>query len=323
MSRAAEGREKQRIGIFGTGLSYAGSYGRVTSESSGRDLNPLGRGAGQALVAGSVNLGRLAPTLRRARGEVAQGNSANNQCMGGGVGGLGGYCGSSYGGSGIDSHALDWTYDPPKWRDPGFDHPLPPPYGPKPPVVLPPGLTPPVAPNPFPLPPLGTAPTCEELLRCCLRQLQEAGPWFLGDPYTLSCCKMYRDLCPPKPPSSGVQQMHLTTVAYYNDFCEDATEAFQNIQKGCATLGTYGNVVPNPCAGLYPSQATEADCRVFVDHPEDVVNDYNKKCIDCCDVTFASIGDPGRPSPLCVLCCDTMAEPYRTMLDMCCEDLLA
>jgi hypothetical protein len=49
MSRATDKREKDRLGVFGTSNSYAGSYGRVTSEPIGRDLNPLGRGSGQAL----------------------------------------------------------------------------------------------------------------------------------------------------------------------------------------------------------------------------------------------------------------------------------
>ncbi len=61
MSRATDSREKDRIGIFGTDLSYAGSYGRVTSESIGRDLNPLGRGDGAAYVAGAINLSNINP----------------------------------------------------------------------------------------------------------------------------------------------------------------------------------------------------------------------------------------------------------------------
>jgi hypothetical protein len=48
LSRLTDAREKGRIGILGSALSYAGSYGRVTSESMGRDLNPLGRGDGRA-----------------------------------------------------------------------------------------------------------------------------------------------------------------------------------------------------------------------------------------------------------------------------------
>jgi hypothetical protein len=37
LSRLTDAREKGRIGIFGSALSYAGAYGRVTSESLGRD----------------------------------------------------------------------------------------------------------------------------------------------------------------------------------------------------------------------------------------------------------------------------------------------
>ena len=79
MSRATDSREASRIGIFGTSNSYGGSYGRVTNEALGRDLNPLGRGAGQALVAGMLNVGRIMPGLPgsiRAGGK--QGNGANN-----------------------------------------------------------------------------------------------------------------------------------------------------------------------------------------------------------------------------------------------------
>jgi len=46
MSRASDSREAQRMGIFGTSNSYGGSYGRVTNEALGRDINPLGRGGG-------------------------------------------------------------------------------------------------------------------------------------------------------------------------------------------------------------------------------------------------------------------------------------
>jgi len=50
MSRATDAREKERLGIFGTSVAYAGSYGRVTSQPIGRDLNPLGRGDGEHML---------------------------------------------------------------------------------------------------------------------------------------------------------------------------------------------------------------------------------------------------------------------------------
>ena len=88
LSRATDAREKGRIGIFGSQLSYAGSSGRVTSEPLGRDLNPLGRGDGGAYVAGAVNLGVIAPRLPGSRATGGTGNSVNNcgQCGGGGGG---------------------------------------------------------------------------------------------------------------------------------------------------------------------------------------------------------------------------------------------
>jgi len=79
LDRATDARERQRIGIFGTGSSYAGSYGRVTSESIGRDLNPLGRGDGMAYLAGALNLGRIAPRVPRGLASPGTGNSVNNQ----------------------------------------------------------------------------------------------------------------------------------------------------------------------------------------------------------------------------------------------------
>jgi hypothetical protein len=81
MSRATDAREKDRLGIFGTGLSYAGSYGRVTSESIGRDLNPLGRGRGQALVGGMQRAGGISPRLPRSHAAGGVGNSVNNGCF--------------------------------------------------------------------------------------------------------------------------------------------------------------------------------------------------------------------------------------------------
>lgn len=80
MSRATDAREKDRIGIFGTGISYAGSYGRVTSESIGRDLNPLGRGAGQALVGGDLEISWITPSvpLSKDLADFGTGSSINN-----------------------------------------------------------------------------------------------------------------------------------------------------------------------------------------------------------------------------------------------------
>ncbi len=81
LSRATDAREKVRIGILGSALSYAGSYGRVTSESIGRDLNPLGRGDGSAYVAGGMNLGRISPALPWNSSPGGWGNSVNNGCV--------------------------------------------------------------------------------------------------------------------------------------------------------------------------------------------------------------------------------------------------
>jgi len=77
MSRATDKREKDRMGVFGTSNSYAGSYGRVTSESIGRDLNPLGRGNGRQYIAGAIQLGRAAPPVPLSGGS-GTGNSINN-----------------------------------------------------------------------------------------------------------------------------------------------------------------------------------------------------------------------------------------------------
>ena len=79
MSRATDTREKGRIGITGSAQAYAGSNGRVTSEAIGRDINPLGRGSGAALVGGMMNVGTLAPSLPGGKREVNQGNSVNNE----------------------------------------------------------------------------------------------------------------------------------------------------------------------------------------------------------------------------------------------------
>jgi hypothetical protein len=80
LSRLTDAREKGRIGIFGSALSYAGAYGRVTSESLGRDLNPLGRGNGGSYVAGGLNLGRSNPRLPMNTSPGGWGNSVNNGC---------------------------------------------------------------------------------------------------------------------------------------------------------------------------------------------------------------------------------------------------
>jgi YD repeat-containing protein len=80
MDRATDTREKGRIGITGSAQAYGGSNGRVTSEAIGRDINPLGRGGGAALVGGMMNVGMLAPRVPGNRGEMNQGNSVNNAC---------------------------------------------------------------------------------------------------------------------------------------------------------------------------------------------------------------------------------------------------
>jgi hypothetical protein len=78
MDRVTDSREKGRIGIFGTTQSYAGSSGRVTHELIGRDLNPLGRGDGNAYVAGALNLGSVYPMLPESMAISGTGNSVNN-----------------------------------------------------------------------------------------------------------------------------------------------------------------------------------------------------------------------------------------------------
>ena len=78
LSRLTDAREKGRIGILGSALAYAGLAGRVTSESIGRDLNPLGRGDGRAYVAGQLNLGRISPRLPGNIAAVGTGDSINN-----------------------------------------------------------------------------------------------------------------------------------------------------------------------------------------------------------------------------------------------------
>ena len=81
LSRCTDAREKERLGIFGTAESYAGSYGRVTSESIGRDLNPLGRGDGMAYVGGDLNLLQIAPPYPQGITRIGFGSSVNNGCQ--------------------------------------------------------------------------------------------------------------------------------------------------------------------------------------------------------------------------------------------------
>ena len=95
LSRLTDAREKGRIGILGSALAYAGLAGRVTSESIGRDLNPLGRGDGRAYVAGQLNLGRISPRLPGNIAAVGTGDSINNNEQQG----LGGPSGPGGGGS--------------------------------------------------------------------------------------------------------------------------------------------------------------------------------------------------------------------------------
>ena len=106
MSRATDKREKDRMGVFGTSNSYAGSYGRVTSEPIGRDLNPLGRGDGQAYLAGMISFGQLFPSLPSKISIGGTGNSVNN-C---GCKGIGNGCGE------LPEPGL-----PPEEFDPGFN----------------------------------------------------------------------------------------------------------------------------------------------------------------------------------------------------------
>jgi hypothetical protein len=87
LSRITDMREKGRMGIFGTGFSYAGASGRVTSEALGRDLNPLGRGDGVAYVGGGQNVGESAQALGLIfsalpmnSAQSGNGCSSNNSC---------------------------------------------------------------------------------------------------------------------------------------------------------------------------------------------------------------------------------------------------
>jgi len=67
---------------------YAGSSSpRVTSETIGRDINPLGRGSGMALVGGELALGSLAPRLPFAFAFGGTGSSINNSALPPSVGG--------------------------------------------------------------------------------------------------------------------------------------------------------------------------------------------------------------------------------------------
>ncbi|MBN2082524.1 hypothetical protein JW859_10015, partial [bacterium] len=109
LDRATDAREKGRIGIFGSALSYAGSSPRITSEPIGRDINPLGRGSGMALVGGELNLGRITPTLPLSEAHGGNGSSVNNDC-GGGCGDLGGDGGGGDKGD-LDSGSRMCCYD--------------------------------------------------------------------------------------------------------------------------------------------------------------------------------------------------------------------
>jgi hypothetical protein len=123
LSRLTDAREKGRIGIFGSALSSAGAYGRVTSESLGCDLNPLGRGDDGSYVAGGMNLGRISPCLPRNLSPGGWGNSVNNGCEDGGGGISGGgtsslYISSTSGNSRINRDCYDqWAtaYDAIPW----------------------------------------------------------------------------------------------------------------------------------------------------------------------------------------------------------------
>jgi hypothetical protein len=132
MDRATDTREKGRIGITGSAQAYGGSNGRVTSEAIGRDINPLGRGGGAALVGGMMNLGGLAPRLPSGRREADQGNSVNNVCLG----------------------CIDVPHDNPRTEDPPIDD--------NPPFV---GPMPPLPPLPWP-PPGGIIPEPYGCKRC-------------------------------------------------------------------------------------------------------------------------------------------------------------
>lgn len=80
MSLVTDARELGRIGIFGTGFSFEGGSPRLTSESLGRDINPLGRGDGLGYVGGMQKLGALMPSLPLSTALEGQGNSVNNPC---------------------------------------------------------------------------------------------------------------------------------------------------------------------------------------------------------------------------------------------------
>ncbi|UNM07828.1 MAG: RHS repeat protein [Planctomycetales bacterium] len=90
MSRATDAREDGRIGITGSSQAYAGSYGRVTSEPLGRDINPMGRGDGKAYVGGALSMGWLYPAMPMNHAQSGSGFSSNNSGgigLGGGGGG--------------------------------------------------------------------------------------------------------------------------------------------------------------------------------------------------------------------------------------------
>jgi hypothetical protein len=78
MDRATDTREKGRVGITGSAQAYAGSYGRVTSEAIGRDINPLGRGSGLLYLGGALFATNYYPRLPKSHTPIGNGNSANN-----------------------------------------------------------------------------------------------------------------------------------------------------------------------------------------------------------------------------------------------------
>lgn len=171
MDRTADTRERGRIGIFGTMQSYAGSSGCVTHELIGRDLNPLGRGDGNAYVAGALNLGRIYPALPQSRAVHGTGSSVNNQ------GQLGEGCNGGCSGDSdfpLPPGAGGW------WGDEQFD----PKKHCKPPVPPPPEDN------------VGTGMYCHYLLKCCEYEQtlpQEVKPY----------CNAYDEYCMTRGPGSG------------------------------------------------------------------------------------------------------------------------
>ncbi|MBN2082526.1 hypothetical protein JW859_10025 [bacterium] len=77
MDRATDIRDKAQIGILGSALSYRGSDGRVSSETIGRDINPMGRGDGTFYAAGDLRFTGLYPSLRAISALPSLGNTVN------------------------------------------------------------------------------------------------------------------------------------------------------------------------------------------------------------------------------------------------------